>query len=42
MKSVEAIGLKIGYYNCLNEYMKICEYKRPRSLFDLRLRTLIA
>ena len=27
--------LKIGNKICLNDYMKICEKKRSRSLFDL-------
>ena len=27
--------LKNGSQNCLNEYMKICEKKRPRLLFNL-------
>ena len=35
MISFEDFGLKIGIYSHLNEYMKICEYKRSRSFFDL-------
>ena len=35
MESFEGFGLKIGTHSCLNEYMKICEYKTSRSFFDL-------
>ena len=41
MKTFEDFCLKIGNKSCLNEYMKICENKRSRSLFDLWPRTLI-
>ena len=33
---MESCGVvKIGKYSCLHKYMKICEYKRSRSFFDL-------
>ena len=28
------LSLITGNYNCFNEYMKISEYKRSRSVFD--------
>ena len=35
MESFEDFGLKIGIHSCLDEYLKICEYKKSRSFFDL-------
>ena len=33
MESFEEFGLKFSIYSCLNEYMKIYEYKRSWSFF---------
>ena len=35
MESFENLGLKIDIHSHFNEYMKIHEYKRSRSFFDL-------
>ena len=34
-ESFEDFDLKMGIDSFLNEFMKICEYKRSRSFFDL-------
>ena len=42
MNIVEDFGVKIGWYiQCPKEYMKIYEYKRSKSFFDLSLRSFI-
>ena len=33
------VGLKTGIFSCLQVYLRVCEYKRPRSFFDLWPRT---
>ena len=33
LERFEGFDLKIGTHSCLNEYMKICEYKTQRSFF---------
>ena len=35
MKNLDDFGLKIGVYSHFNKYMKIYEFKRSRSFFDL-------
>ena len=32
---IESVSEEFPSYSCLNEYIKVCENKRPRSLFDL-------
>ena len=39
-ESITAIGLKVGIYIQINELMKLNEYQRSRSLFDLGHRSL--
>ena len=41
MESFDGFGLKIGNKCCLNEYMKIYEYKKSSSFLDLFPRSLI-
>ena len=35
MENFEDLRLKLGTHKSLNGYMKLCEYKRSRSFFDL-------
>ena len=35
LETIAAIGLKVGLNIQINELMKLNEYQRPRSLFDL-------
>ena len=35
IENFEDFSLKIGIQNCPNEYMKLYEYKRSRSFFNL-------
>ena len=42
MGNFEGFGLKIGIMSGLNEYMKICEQKRSRLLFDLLPKIVIS
>ena len=39
-ETVAAIGLKVGLNIQINELMKLNEYQRSRSLFDLGQRSL--
>ena len=34
-ETIEACDLKIRRYRQLNDFMKVCEYKRSRSFLDL-------
>ena len=40
LEIIASIGLKVGSYIQINELMKLNEYKRSRSLFDLGHRSL--
>ena len=40
LKTIAAIGLKVGLSIQINELMKLNEYQRSRSLFDLGQRSL--
>ena len=40
LETIAAIGLKVGLYNQINELMKLKNYQRSRSLFDLGQRSL--
>ena len=40
LKTIAAIGLKVGVNIQINELMKLNEYQRSRSLFDLVQRSL--
>ena len=39
-KTIAAYDLKVGSYTELNDFMKLHEYQRSRSLFDLPQRSL--
>ena len=41
LKIIAAIGLKVGLNIQINELMKLNEYQRSRSIFDLGQRSLI-
>ena len=34
-ETIEACDLKVGRYRQVNDFMKVCEYWRSRSYFDL-------
>ena len=34
-ESIDACDLKVGRYRQLIDFMKVCEYRRSRSLLDL-------
>ena len=38
-ETIEACDLKVGRYTQLIEIMKVCEYRRARSLLDLGTRS---
>ena len=40
LETVAALGLKVAWSIQLNELMKLSEYQRPRSSFDLGQRSL--
>ena len=40
LETIAAIGLKVGLNIQINELMKLNEYQRPRSLYDLGQRSL--
>ena len=40
LETIAAIGLKVGLNIQINELMKLNEYQRSRSLFDLSQRLL--
>ena len=40
LETIAAIGINVGLDIQINELMKLNEYQRPRSLFDLGQRSL--
>ena len=40
LETIAALGLKVAWSIQLNEFMKLSEYQRSRSFFDLSQRSL--